>query len=135
MNNRDLEKKAIKEICKRIREIFKESRNEVPIYSVKLEKHYCPNMLQCYVAFKEGNDYYYPAPSDPCCFITSENFLSNGNKKIKNTPLTIDKMNYFETTLYPENILDSDKLYKKLSKDFQVKRMSGGLVITTCKKR
>lgn len=94
--------------------VFEVSKKEIPVCKVKVENpKYGIPVFNCKIAFsKESEDYYYRSCEDSYYPNTSEQLLRGKEKVIKNTPMIINKLIYFENTLLPE--CTGDEAYEKL---------------------
>lgn len=123
---------AAKKFLGKILAIFHASCSEKQIYRIKMEKTHCPNLFLCLVNFSEtGDEYYHKTCADPLHFATSERLLRNGQNQIRNLPKTIELMGYFETTAFPEDILEQvNNLIRSIHLvDYRVKQDEDALEI------
>lgn len=123
---------AVERMISMIFAVFKASNKEIPVIKLRLKKGYSPAISVCSVAFSiDSDEYYFRSCVDPYNFATSENVLKCGSKQIKDVPEIIDKMLYFENTLFPEDILDRvyDSLMNLEIPGYFVKRVENGIEV------
>ena len=113
----------VNRLIKMILSLFKAS-NEIPVAKVRIDKAHSSCKFSCSIAFsKESVDYYYRRPADPYRFATSEQILKCGkDKEIKDVPIIVDRLSYFDTALFSTNEIFDDvyEELKKLSPQYMV---------------
>jgi len=128
----------------KIMAIFHASQKEKPIYRVKIERAtYCPNVLTCKVSFSPtGDEYYHKACADPNHFGTSETLLRSSDNQIRNLPDIVERMGYFETADFPEDIMEQTSWLMKAirMREYRAVETETGLEIiwvtpTDCEKK
>lgn len=123
---------AVERMISMIFAVFRASNNEIPVIKLRLRKGHSPAISVCSVSFSiDSDEYYFRSCVDPYNFLTSEEVLKCGSKQIKNVPEIIDKMLYFENTLFPEDILDQtyDKLMDLDIPGYLVKKLKNGIEV------
>lgn len=124
--------KAAKEFLGKIVAIFHVSQSERQIYRVKMEKSGLPNFFICQVSFlPTGGEFYHKTCADPCHFATSEKLLRSNDKQIRNLNGIMERMAYFETTAFPEDVMEqTHQLMQAIRmKDYQVLKTENSLEI------